>query len=238
MATKAIKPEKTKKVSMNINPSGVFKRFSDQFQGINLQQHPATYPVIPRYALLLAVVIAVLALLWVFWLSDLNGQLNAARERENKLRQDYTARLQKAMSLSVLEDQKKEVTRYVDSLERQLPGKNEIDALLSDINQAGLQRNLQFELFKPGDVVLKEYYAELPITLKIVGRYHDISSFAADIAGLSRIVTLGELNLSLADKKHPDQLVLNATARTFRYLDPDEVKAQRNAAAKTKGGRK
>jgi type IV pilus assembly protein PilO len=235
MATKKIK---TKKASMNVDLSGATKRFSAQFQGFDYKNHPATYPPLPRYVILVVIAAAVVGLLWLVWLSGMNDQLNTARDQETKLRQDYTAKLQTAMSLNVLEDQKKEVTRYVDSLEKQLPGKSEIDALLSDINQAGLQRNLQFELFKPGNVILKEYYAELPITLKIVGHYHDIGAFTADVAALSRIVTLDQLNLTATDKKHPDQLTLSATARTFRYLDPDEVQAQRKAAAKTKGGKK
>jgi type IV pilus assembly protein PilO len=234
----AAKTAKTKKVPMNVDLSGAVKRLGSQFQGINFHSHPATYPAILRYALLVVVAAGVFGILWLVELSDLNNQLNAAHDQEAKLRQDYTAKLQLAMSLSVLEDQKKEVTRYVDSLEKQLPGKAEIDALLSDINQAGLQRNLQFELFKPGDIVLKEYYAELPITLKIIGSYHDISAFTADVAGLSRIVTLDGLELTSVDKKHPGQLTFNATARTFRYLDSGEIETQRKVVDKTKRGKK
>jgi len=203
-------------------------RLNDQFQELDFR-NPSALPAIPRYALLLAVTVVVLAMLWVFWLNGLNDDLGAAREQEVKLRQDYTAKLQKAVILNDLKDQKKTIAQYVNSLEKQLPGKSEMDALLSDINQAGLERNLQFELFKPGNVVLKEYYAELPIALKITGHYHDIGAFAADVAGFSRIVTLNDLNLALPDKKRPDQLTLTATARTFRYLDPDEIKAQEQA---------
>jgi type IV pilus assembly protein PilO len=119
----------------------------------------------------------------------------------------------------------------VTQLEKQLPGKAEMDALLSDINTAGLGRGLQFELFRPGQVSVKEYYAELPITLKVTGRYHDIGWFASDIAHLSRIVTLN--NLTITGGK--DALVLDATAKTFRYLDTGEVTAQRKATA---GGKK
>jgi type IV pilus assembly protein PilO len=221
----------TKNVSMRLD----LPNLGGQFQGLDFRE-PSAWPVIPRYALLLAVAAIVLAILWVFWLNGLKDDLSAARDRETKLRQDYTAKLQKAVVLNDLKDQKKTVAQYVDSLEKQLPGKSEMDALLSDINQAGLERNLQFELFKPGNVVLREYYAELPIALRITGRYHDIGTFAADVAGFSRIVTLNDLNLVPADKKHPDQLTLTATARTFRYLDPDEVKAQ--AQTKAKGHKK
>jgi len=114
-------------------------------------------------------------------------------------------------------------------LEKQLPSKAEMDALLSDINQAGLGRSLQFELFRPGQVGVKEYYAELPIAVRVSGRFHDIGSFTADIAHLSRIVTLS--NLSVVPGRE-GMLTLDATAKTFRYLDPEEVAAQRTATNK------
>ena len=225
----------TKKSSMNMDLSELISRIGAQFQGLNFR-NPSSFPSIPRYGLLLVVMVVVVVILWFVWLNSMNDQLSMARDQETKLRQDYVVKVQKAANLSILKEQKKEVAQYVDSLERQLPNKSEMDALLSDINQAGLERNLQFELFKPGNIVLRDYYAELPITLKIIGHYNDIGAFAADVASLSRIVTLGELNLIPADKKHPDQLTLNATARTFRYLDPEEIEAQRKA--KIKGGKK
>jgi len=121
------------------------------------------------------------------------------------------------------------VQQYVTQLEKQLPSKAEMDALLSDINQAGLGRSLQFELFRPGQVVINDYYAELPIALKITGRYHDMGAFASDIANLSRIVTLN--NLVITSVK-AGTLIMEATAKTFRYLDSNEVNAQRKATAK------
>jgi type IV pilus assembly protein PilO len=124
------------------------------------------------------------------------------------------------------------VQQYVTQLEKQLPSKAEMDALLSDINQAGLGRSLQFELFRPGQVSVKEYYAELPISVRVTGRYHDIGAFAADIANLSRIVTLNNLTLVPANTKD-GTLTMDTTAKTFRYLDNDEVALQRkNAPAK------
>jgi len=224
---------KGKKSSLNIDLSELTSHLSTQFQGLDFH-NPSAFPVVPRYALLLAIALAVVVFLWFIWLSSLSSQLATERDRETKLRQDYTTKLQKAVSLNVLKKQRDEITKYVNTLERQLPGKSEMDALLSDINQAGLERNLQFELFKPGNVILKEYYAELPITLKITGRYHDIGAFTADVAALSRIVTLSELNLAPADKKHPDQLTMNAMMQTFRYLDPEEIQAQRKAKSKGK----
>ena len=125
-------------------------------------------------------------------------------------------------------------SKYVTQLEKQLPGKAEMDALLSDINQAGLGRGLQFDLFRPGQVEVKDYYAELPIAIRVSGRFHDIGSFAADIANLSRIVTLQ--NLSIAQVKDKDKeasgaLSMEATARTYRYLDASEVESQKKAKA-------
>ena len=106
-----------------------------------------------------------------------------------------------------------------------------MDALLSDINQAGLGRSLQFDLFRPGQLAVKDYYAELPIALKVTGRYHDIGAFTADIANLSRIVTLNNLSVAPStDKDKPGSLSLEATAKTYRYLDPEEIAAQRAAA--------
>jgi type IV pilus assembly protein PilO len=111
--------------------------------------------------------------------------------------------------------------------------------LLSDINQAGLGRGLQFELFRPGQVEVKEYYAELPITLRVTGRYHDLGSFAADVANLSRIVTLHNLNIAAVQAKDASgNLAMDATARTYRYLDTNEVDAQRKAAAARAGAKK
>jgi type IV pilus assembly protein PilO len=155
-------------------------------------------------------------------------------DKEVKLREDYKAKLSKAVNLDVLKKQREQVQQYVTQLEKQLPSKAEMDALLSDINQAGLGRSLQFDLFRPGSLNTKEYYAELPIALKVTGRYHDIGAFASDIANLSRIVTLN--NLAMTPK--PDgTLVLESTAKTFRYLDQDEVAQQRKAAS-AKGAKK
>ena len=120
---------------------------------------------------------------------------------------------------------------YVTQLEKQLPGKAEMDALLSDINQAGLGRGLQFELFRPGNVEVKDYYAELPIAIKVSGRFHDMGSFAADVANLSRIVTLQNLNINQIPKDASGNLAMEATARTYRYLDSSELEERRRAAA-------
>ena len=146
---------------------------------------------------------------------------------------DYRSKLAQAVNLGELRKQKLQVEEYVTQLEKQLPGKAEMDALLSDINQAGLGRGLQFELFKPGQVVLKDYYAELPISIKVAGRYHDVGSFAGDIANLSRIVTLHNVTIT-SGKDLSGVLTMEATARTYRYLDQNEIEEIRKAAAAAK----
>ena len=197
-----------------------------QFRDLD-PQDPSVWPALPRYALLCLLGGLVLALLWFFWLSSVDDELQAAQAKELKLRDDYKVKLGKAVNLEVLKKQREQVQQYVTQLEKQLPSKAEMDALLSDINQAGLGRSLQFELFRPGQVLVKDYYAELPITLRVTGRYHDMGSFASDIAHLSRIVTLN--NLTIVPVRE-GTMTLDATAKTFRYLDADEVAAQRKAS--------
>jgi type IV pilus assembly protein PilO len=165
--------------------------------------------------------------LWFLWLNSSQLELEAEQTREVKLREEYKVKLGKAVNLEALKKQREQVQQYVTQLEKQLPSKAEMDALLSDINQAGLGRSLQFDLFRPGQVVVKDYYAELPIAVRVTGRYHDIGAFASDIANLSRIVTLN--NLTILPGKE-GALTMDATAKTFRYLDAEEVALQRKAA--------
>jgi type IV pilus assembly protein PilO len=215
-------------------PSFDFQAFQaklqSQFSDLD-PRDPAAWPSLPRYGLFLLTALIVITVLWFLWLSGSQDELHAEQAKEVKLREDYKTKLTKAVNLDVLKKQREQVQQYVTQLEKQLPSKAEMDALLSDINQAGLGRSLQFDLFRPGQVAVKEYYAELPIALKVTGRYHDIGAFASDIANLSRIVTLN--NLSIVPK--PDgSLSLESTAKTFRYLDADEVVAQKQATAPKK----
>ncbi len=198
-----------------------------QFKGLN-PNDPASWPALPRYAACVALMFVIVVALWFVWLSGSDTELQAERARETQLREDFTKKLNQAVNLDTLKKQREQVQQYVTQLEKQLPSKAEMDALLSDINQAGLGRSLQFDLFRPGQVSVKEYYAELPITLRVTGRYHDMGAFASDIANLSRIVTLN--NLSIAPSGRDGGLVMEATAKTFRYLDKDEVAAQRKVA--------
>ena len=217
-----------KKKSLDIDFAALQERIQRQFRNLD-PNDPSVWPALPKALLYVAVAVAVAALLWFVVLKDYEAELDAERATEVTLREDYSKKMVKAVSLEGLKKQREQVQQYVTQLEKQLPSKAEMAALLSDINQAGLGRSLQFEVFRPGAMVTKEYYAELPITLKVTGRYHDIGAFASDIAFLSRIVTLNNLSIAPGGKD-TDVLSMDATARTFRYLDADEVKAQRNAA--------
>jgi type IV pilus assembly protein PilO len=215
-------------LKFNFNFSALQEKLLGQFRGLD-PKDPANWPELPRYALFVATALSVLVGLWFAWLSTSEDELGAAQSQEVKLREEYKVKLGKAVNLEALKKQREQVLQYVTQLEKQLPSKAEMDALLSDINQAGLGRSLQFDLFRPGLVAVKDYYAELPIALRVSGRYHDIGAFASDIANLSRIVTLN--NLTITPVKEEGMLTMDATAKTFRYLDIDEVNAQRKAVA-------
>ena len=222
-----------KKIPTSIDFEALQQKIIAQFENLD-PKDPSAWPEVPRYSLLVATMLAVIAVLWLAWISNTQNALSQEREQEVNLRADYKTKLGKAVNLEVLKKQREQVQQYVTQLEKQLPSKAEMDALLTDINQAGLGRNLQFELFRPGQIEVKEYYAELPIVIRVTGRYHDIGAFASDIAYLSRIVTLN--NISIAPKSD-DALTMDATAKTFRYLDKDEVSAQRKASG-GKGAKK
>lgn len=225
----------TQAKSINVDLNSVFGAAASQFRGLNPNE-PGQWPVLPKIATWVALAVAMVVLGWFLLLSSADEQLQAERDKEPTLKQDYRGKLAQAVNLEELRKQKLQVEEYVTQLEKQLPGKAEMDALLSDINQAGLGRGLQFELFRPGQVLVREYYAELPIALRVTGRYHDIGNFAADVANLSRIVTLHNMTISGA-KDSSGLLSMEATARTYRYLDANEVSEQKAAAAKVAGAK-
>jgi type IV pilus assembly protein PilO len=217
----------------SIDFAEIKSKLQAQFSGLD-PNDPPSWPALPRYLLCLAVTAFVVVGLWFFWLSSSDEELTAAKASEVQLKVDYTKKLKQAVNLEALKKQREQVQQYVVQLEKQLPSKAEMDALLSDINQAGLGRSLQFELFRPGQVSVKEYYAELPIAVRVTGRYHDMGSFAADIANLSRIVTLNNMRI---DAGKDGNLVMDTTAKTFRYLDEEEIASQRKSAP-AKGAKK
>ncbi|TXH89105.1 MAG: pilus assembly protein PilO [Rhodoferax sp.] len=212
----------------NIDLQEIQAQVAGQFKDLD-PKDPSLWPPLPRYALYFFVIVGVVVALWFTWISTSQTLLEEEQAKEQKLRDDFKVKLAKAVNLDVLKKQREQVQQYVSQLEKQLPSKAEMDALLSDINQAGVGRSLQFDLFRPGQLVVKDYYAELPIALKVSGRYHDIGAFASDIAHLSRIVTLNNLSIT---PRQDGTLVLDTTAKTFRYLDPDEVAAQTKSKGK------
>ena len=227
--------------SKNIDLNSVFEHASAQFRGLNTSE-PGQWPTLPKLAVWLLVTVTVVVVFWFGLLSATADQLEGERGREPTLKNDYRNKLAQAINLDELRKQKLQVEEYVVQLEKQLPGKAEMDALLSDINQAGLGRGLQFELFRPGQVQVKDYYAELPISVRVAGRFHDIGSFTADVANLSRIVTLHNLTIGPGPGQNASAaannglLSMEATARTYRYLDKEEIDSLRKASAAKKPG--
>jgi len=222
----------------NFEMSSLLDNAASQFRNLNPNE-PGQWPTLPKAASWVAAVAAAVVAGWFLVLSASTDELEASRMKEPRLKEDYVSRLRQAVNLSELRKQKLQVQEYVTQLEKQLPGKAEMDALLSDINQAGLGRGLQFELFRPGQMQVKDYYAELPISIRVNGRYHDIGSFAADVANLSRIVTLQNITIAPASGRDLSAgLSMEATARTYRYLDATEIAEQRQAAAKAAGAKK
>ena len=203
------------------------KGLQRQFSNLD-PKDPSLWPLVPRLGLYALIVVFVVGISWYAFLADYKVALEGEQAKELTLRQDYQFKLGKAVNLEDLKKQREQAQIFVTQLEKQLPGRAEMSALLSDINQAGLGRSLQFELFRPGQVVVRQYYAELPIAIRVAGQYHDIGDFASDIAHLSRIVTLD--NMAISPGKDGN-LSMDVTARTFRYLDADEIAAQKATAA-------
>ena len=227
----------TKTAPINVDMNSVFEGAVSQFRSLNPNE-PGQWPLLPKIVTWALVAVAMILLGWFTLLSSAHDELDAERAKEPALKQDYRAKLNQAVNLAELRKQKLQVEEYVTQLEKQLPGKAEMDALLSDINQAGLGRGLQFELFRPGQVVVKDYYAELPIGIRVSGRYHDMGAFAGDIANLSRIVTLHNMNITTAARDATGALAMDATARTYRYLDSTELETIRKNQAAAKAGAK
>lgn len=224
-----------KKSNKGVDVKVLLDSVSRQFKNLD-PNDPSVWPLAPKIFLCSLIAVGIALALWFIKIKEYEVELDAEVAKEQALRADYQAKLIKAVSLDALKQQREQVQQYVIQLEKQLPSKAEMAALLSDINQAGLGRSLQFDLFRPGQIVVKEYYAELPIELKVTGKYHDMGAFASDIAHLSRIVTLNNIAISPPDSKEVAKdsgvLTLNAVARTFRYLDPEEIQAQKQAVKK------
>lgn len=226
-----------------LNLRAALESAQGQFRSLNPRE-PGRWPLLPKVAVWLLSVVVAVVVGWSLVVSSTADVLDREEARERALRSEFQTKLGQAINLAELRRQKIQVQEYVTQLEQQLPGKAEMDALLSDINQAGLGRGLVFDLFRPGQIQLRDYYAELPIAIRVTGKYHDIGSFAAEISNLPRIVTLHDISLSAisATRDVPREgssiLAMEATARTYRYLDPAEVAAQKKSAPAAKGAPK
>jgi len=206
----------------------------EEFKHTNWKD-PGTWHTVPKVFIWLVIIVAVPV---AGFLADTRSQIDELEDlqgKETKLKEEYLGKKKQAINLDLHRQQLREIDTQFGALLRQLPNKSQMDALLVDINQAGLGRGLQFELFKPApQETLREFYAELPIQVKVTGNYHDMGAFASDVGQLSRIVTLNDVTIQAG---RDGNLTMDATARTFRYLDDEEVSAQRKQASK-KGGKK
>lgn len=214
---------KTKTTSL---PKIDFQAIADDFRYLN-PNDPSVWPLIPKATLLVGVFVILLVAGWWFLWSDQLVELEGKQKEEEALKQQYLDKKKQAVNLDLYVEQLAEIDRSFGALLKQLPNKSEIEALLIEVNQAGLGRGLQFDLFRPGAEEVKDFYAVLPISVKINGGYHDFGAFAADIAKLPRIVTLNNITIT------PGQggiLALDATTKTFRYLDEEELAKQKKAA--------
>lgn len=211
-----------------------FKTLADDFRNLNPRDVGA-WPLAPRMVLLLALFVVIVVGGWWFVWRDKISQLEARQAEESQLKDQFIAKKKQAVNLDLYVQQLSEIDRSFGALLKQLPNRAEVDALLVEINQAGLGRGLQFELFRPGPEVKRDFYAELPITIKVTGNYHDLGAFASDIGRMSRIVTLNNMSISPGTGAGAgDTLTMDALTKTFRYLDEEEVAAQRKSAPKKK----
>jgi type IV pilus assembly protein PilO len=213
----------------NVNmPSFDFQTLVDDFRTLD-PKDPGLWPALPRLIILAAVLALLLvAAWWLGWRNQVD-ELDSKQQQEEKLRADWLDKKKQAINLEEYRRQLAEIDRSFGVLIRQLPNKAEMEALLIDINQSGLGRGLQFDLFKPGTETAKDFYAELPIQIKLTGSYHDLGAFAGDVAKMPRIVTLNDIEMTV---NKDNVLNLNATAKTFRYLDEEELAKVRREKAK------
>ena len=206
----------------------------DELRRLNIRE-AGNWPLLPKLVVLGIIFVAIVAAGGLLDWRDQIEILDKAQATEVKLKEEYASKKARAVNLELYVQQLKDIEQSFGALLKQLPNKSEMDALLTDINQAGLGRGLQFELFKPAaQERMADFYAELPINVKITGNYHDMGAFASDVAQLPRIVTLNDINI-VNDK---GTLTMDAVAKTFRYLDEEEVAKQRakaKEAAKGKG---
>ena len=208
-----------------------FSTLVEEFKRTNWQD-PGTWHAAPKLLVLLAVVVGIPVAGFFADTQSQIDELEAGRDQETKLKEEYLGKKKQAVNLDLHRQQLREIDTQFGALLRQLPNRSQMDALLVDINQAGLGRGLQFDLFKPApSEIVREFYAELPIQVKVVGNYHDMGAFASDVGQLSRIVTLNDVSIQAGKD---GILTMDAVARTFRYLDEEELASQRKSQQRGK----
>lgn len=212
-----------------------FQALAEDFKTLD-PKDPGAWPLVPRIVILFGIFVALLLLAgWFGWQGQIE-ELDGKQQEEIRLKDDWLNKKKQAVNLEEYRNQLAEIERSFGALLRQLPNASEMESLLVDINQAGLGRGLQFELFRPGKEAVRDFYAELPITVKITGSYHDFGAFAGDVAKLPRIVTLNDIDVVQA--KGGGVLTLTTTAKTFRYLDEAELAARKRAEQAKKGAKR
>jgi len=213
------------------------RALSEDFKNLN-PNDPGSWPLAPKAVVLLALFVVLLVAGWWFVWNDQLGVLEERRLEEGRLREEFVTKKTQAVNLELYKQQMNEIDRSFGALLKQLPNKAEIESLLIEINQSGMGRGLQFELFKPGQEVQKDFYAELPVTVRLTGNYHDLGAFAGDIGRLSRIVTLNSISIASNQQAKDGSLVMDAVTKTFRYLDDEELAAKKKAEKKATKGKK
>lgn len=210
-----------------------FELLASQFQNLN-GLHPGLWPIAPRLLTSVLVFAGVLIGGWAFYWSGQLEDIERGEQEEQKLKDTYKTKLQQSISLDALKDQRRLVLQYVSKMEKQLPSSAEYASLLDDINSAANGRGLSMDLFEPGAVTVKDYYAELPIKIQMIANYHDMGQFISDIAKLPRIITLNNLVFSASKDPKKPGIILDGIAKTYRYLDPEEIAAQAEEKKKKK----
>ena len=218
-------------------PGFDIKSLASSFRNLNPRDVGA-WPLAPRVAALLGLMLLILLAGWWFVWNEQLATLEARQQDEVKLKEAYVAKKTQAVNLDLYVQQLSEIDRSFGALLKQLPNKSEVEALLIEINQSGMGRGLQFELFKPGQEIVRDFYAELPINVRLTGNYHDFGAFAGDISKLSRIVTLNNVAITANPQAKDGTLVMDAVTKTFRYLDEQELAAKRKAEQAAKGKKK
>jgi type IV pilus assembly protein PilO len=219
------------------SPKINFQALLDDFQNLNPKDIGA-WPLAPRVAVLLGLFVVILVCGWYFLWNEQLETLDQRQKDEQKLKDEFITKKTLAVNREAYVQQLNDIDHSFGVLLKQLPNKSEVEALLVEINQSGLGRGLQFELFRPGAEVIRDFYAELPITVRLTGNYHDFGAFAGDIGKLSRIVTLNNIAIAPNRQAKDGTLVLDGITRTFRYLDDEELAAKRKVEQASKKGKK